>query len=58
MDIDQNSLSSKIKGVWELPDILHQIPNFFLFFFEVAVVDVCSDMQIKLAWEGAEMAIT
>jgi hypothetical protein len=26
MEIDQKSLSSsKIKGVWELPDILHQI---------------------------------
>jgi hypothetical protein len=41
MDIDQKSLStnqSKIKGVWELPDILAS--NFFFLFLSGLVVDV------------------
>jgi len=62
MDIDQKSLSSKIKGVWELPDILHQIKVILIrassswFSLSLCILDrggcVCLDMRIKLAREG------
>ncbi len=45
---------SKIIGVWDFPDIWHQIPT-FLFHVRPEVAVVCLDMRIGLHGKGAEM---